>query len=688
MNPEVKHSLIFVANERKGKAGHHYRAEGEGCRFFFYRDYVEFLFDLGKKEADLILRFVDSNPQVGLRLDSAADKVTYNEVWRGIDLVFSGNEEHLKYDVMVQPGARLDQIRFRYENAEGIALNEQGDLVVYQREGILREGRPVSFQWTEREKIDVPTRFQLCPDGSIGFEVGEAYDPTKGLVIDPVVFYSTYLGGNSTDVGAGIAVDSARNAYVTGTTFSANFPITTGAFQTINAGNGDVFVSKFNVNGSSLVYSTLIGGSNQDNGFSIAVDGSFNAYVTGETSSTNYPVTPSAFQTVNAGFQDAFVSKVNVDGSSLVYSTYLGGNFTDAGFGITVDETNNAYVTGSTASTSFPTTTGAFQTVFGGIIEAFVTKLNGTGSALAYSTFLGGAGTGFGRGIVLDNNNQAFVTGQTTSTNFPITTNSFQTMFGGATDAFITGLNVSGSALVYSTYLGGVDIDVGRGIDLDSAGNAYVTGNTSSTNFPTTPNAFQLTLLGSSGAFVTKLNTAGTDLIYSTYLGGSSDERGTGIGVDSFGAAWVTGFTNSTDFPITSDAFQDSLAGGRDAFVTQVSFSGQGLSFSSYLGGTSDDLGDDVAIDSLESAYFTGETRSINFPVTLAAFQSQFGGGSDDAFITKVGQLTSVGATGPTGPTGPAGTTGSQGSRGPRGRRGPRGPRGPRGTGGGGEFSG
>jgi beta-propeller repeat-containing protein len=393
--------------------------------------------------------------------------------------------------------------------------------------------------------------------------------------------YSTYLGGSVNDAGHRIAVDAAGNAYVTGYTRSTDFPTTPGAFQTtFQGGFDDAFVTKLNSTGSAPpVYSTYLGGNDQDEGLGIAVDAAGNAYVTGTTRSTNFPTTPGAFQATPGGNgnDDAFVTKLNPTGSApLVYSTYLGGSGVDGGYGIAVDAAGNAYVTGFTSSTDFPTTPGAFQTANQGIVgNAFVTKLNPTGSApLVYSTYLGGGSDDQGLGIAVDAAGNAYVTGDTQSTNFPTTPGAFQSAFAGLlTDAFVTKLNPTGSApLVYSTYLGGNMSDVGAGIAVDAAHNAYVFGYTHSTNFPTTPGAIQSANQGGYDAFVTALNPLGTaPLVYSTYLGGSNDDFGFGGTVDTLGNAYITGDSESTNFPTTPGAFQTAHAGGlRDAFVAKI----------------------------------------------------------------------------------------------------------------------
>src|SRR5438128_829237 len=313
---------------------------------------------------------------------------------------------------------------------------------------------------------------------------------------------------------------------------------------------------------------------------------------------------------------------------TLSYSTYLGGSGVDQSLGIAVDSSGHAYVTGFTTSTNFPTTPGAFQTTApGGVVDAFVAKLNAAGSALLYCTYLGGSGVDQGLGVAVDSGGHAYVTGFTNSMNFPTTLVAFRTTSGGGAHAFVTKLNPPGSVLVYSTYLGGSSNDRGLGIAVDSGGHAYVTGCTNSINFPTTPDAFQTTSGGGADAFVTKLNPTGSGLVYSTYLGGSGDEEGKGIAVDSRGHAYVTGFTSSINFPRTTGAFQAIAPvkvplGSHGAFVAALNPLGTGLVYSSYLGGSGEDVGFGIALDGSYSAYFTGLTNSINFPTTAGAYQT------------------------------------------------------------------
>ena len=518
-------------------------------------------------------------------------RVQYTDVYPGIDLIYYGSQRRLEYDFVVRPGADPRTIALGFQGADKLEVDPQGDLVLHTGAGEIRQRKPVIYQEIGGVRREIAGGYVLKGESRVGFHVA-VYDTSRPLVIDPALVYSTYLGGSADDAGVGIAVDAAGNAYVTGSTASANFPTTAGAFQTTLGGGGvgfDAFVTKLNSTGSALLYSTYLGGSNNDDsGVGIAVDGAGNAYVTGSAFSTDFPTTPGAFQSSFGGVRDAFVTKLNPTGSTLVYSTYLGGTGDDGGVSIAVDTAGSAYVSGF-AQAGFPTTTAAFQPGFGGgPYDAFVTKLGSTGSALVYSTYLGGSGDDevFG-GLAVDASGNAYVTGFTTSANFPTTPGAFQTTFGGAGplgfgDAFVTKLNSTGSMPVFSTYLGGSGDDFGAGIAVDGNGNAYIAGSTASTNFPTTPGAFQTTFggsgpLGLGDAFVTKLNPTGSALIYSTYLGGSGDDFASRIAVDVLPnpSAYVTGNTASTNFPTTAGAFQTTLGGvgpfgAGDAFVAKI----------------------------------------------------------------------------------------------------------------------
>ncbi len=371
----------------------------------------------------------------------------------------------------------------------------------------------------------------------------------------------------------GIAVDSSGNAYITGTTNSSMFPVTGSAFNQTFGGNGDGFITKLNPSGSSLVYSTFIGGSDADICTDIAVDSDGNAYVTGFTGSNDFPTTSGAYNQTFGGIVDGFITKLNPTGSSLIYSTYLGGSGYEYGNDIAVDGNRSAYVTGYTYSDSFPTSSGAYSRTFAGNEDAFVTKLNPSGSSLDYSTYLGGWYIDVGHSIAVDSGGNAYVTGYTYSNDFPTTNGAYNQTFGdqGYQDAFVTKLNPSGSSLVYSTYLGGQSVDHGYGVAVDKGGNTYVTGVTHSGDFPTTANAYNRTFRGTGDVFISKLNPAGSSLMYSTYLGSPGEDVGFDIAADNSSNVYVTGFTYSNNFPTTPGAYNRSYGGGGyDAFVAKL----------------------------------------------------------------------------------------------------------------------
>jgi Ca2+-binding RTX toxin-like protein len=509
-------------------------------------------------------------------------RVRYQDVYPGTDLVFRGTREALEYDFLLAPGADPGRIALQFEGAEDLRIDPDGDLVITTAVGELIHRAPVVYQQVEGERREVPGAYRLHGD-RVGFVLGP-YDHGRPLVIDPVVLaYSTFLGGSHQEFGLAIAVDAyTRQAYVTGFTFpdATDFPTTAGAFDRTHNGGFDVFVTKLGPGGTALSYSTFLGGSEDDRGLGIAVDGSRHAFVTGITSSPNFPTTAGAFdQTYNGGFEDAFVTKLGPTGAALSYSTFLGGSGAEVGTGIAVDGAGAAYVTASTSSGDFPTTPGAFdRTHNGGFDDAFVAKLGPTGAALSYSTFLGGSGTDDGTGIAVDRAGAAYVTGSTSSREFPTSPGAFDRTHNGGDDAFVTKLGPAGAALSYSTFLEGSEDDFGAGIAVDGSGHAFVTGITSSPNFPTTAGAFDQTYNGFPGrfptedAFVTKLGTTGAALGYSTYLGGSGHDQGIGIAVDGAGAAYVTGFTGdaATNFPTTAGAFKQTHNGGVDAFVAKL----------------------------------------------------------------------------------------------------------------------
>ena len=551
-------------------------------------------------------------------------KVRYEKVYPGIDVVFHGRQQQLEYDFIVVPGADPRRIVLEFTGVTKLALDRDGNLVLATTDGEVVQHKPVVYQDIDGVRRAIEGRYRLRGDREARFEIAR-YETTRPLVIDPTLAYSTYLGGSGQETARHVAVDGGGNVYVTGET-TGGFPTTSGARQaTYGGGASDAFITKLNAEGTAVVYSTYLGGPGDDVGWGIAVDSDGNAYVTGYAG-YNFPTTPGAYQPVMAGggigqgVTDAFVTKLNAAGTALVYSTYLGGVQNDGGAGIAVDRNANVYVVGSTGG-DFPTTPGAFQTVLVRDPEAFVAKLNASGTALVYSTYLGGSGMDLGYGIAVDSSDNAYVTGQTDG-NFPTTAGAYQTTFGGgAWDVFVSKLNESGTALVYSTYLGGSGLDRAYVIAVDHNGNAYVTGYTEGPfpttpgavqathgggiadafvtklnatgtalvystylggngdvyvtggtegGFPTTPDALQTIDAGGRDAFVTRINASGTALLYSTYLGGVTDDSGVGIALDGSGNVYVAGYTGGS-FPTTPGAYQASYGGSADdVFVAKL----------------------------------------------------------------------------------------------------------------------
>ena len=530
--------------------------------------------------------FIGNDPEKWRTNIPTYAKVKYEGIYSGIDLVYYGNQRQLEYDFIVAAGADPSRIAFDVSGVKRIRRDGHGNLVLKMGSDDIRWHKPVVYQEKDGARQGIAAQYAITDKTRVGFELGE-YDKTRPLYLDPLI-YSTYLGGGDNDSSNAIAVDVTGNAYVVGGTFSSNFPVTPGAFQpgcSNPCNSADAFVAKINPEGSALVYSTYLGGSGFDFGSSIAVDGAGNAYVTGGTDSKDFPVINPLQSTYGGGNSDGFVAEINSEGSALVYSTFLGGSGDENLYGtpaIAVDSTGNTYVTGSTNSTDFPVSPNAFQR-----------KCNRGSNCYAYG------------------------------------------------DAFVAKISPGGSAFVYSTYLGGSRTDLTNGIAADGAGNAYVTGSTRSPNFPTTPGAFQ-TSCGDGqqcqygDAFVTKLNPSGSALVYSTFMGGSGYDYGHDIAVDSTGSAYVTGWTSSTNFPIRS-AMQPTSGGGQyDAFVFKLNPAGSGLVYSTYLGGTSDDWGFGIALDSSEDVYVIGNTASLNFPTVSPSQKHHRGGNTTDVFVSKL----------------------------------------------------
>jgi hypothetical protein len=673
----------------------------------------------GTKSSAIQMRFVGANPSAQIRGDaelpgkinylvgnnpaqwrsgiSIFGKVGVDEIYPGISLLYYGNQQRLEYDFTLAPGANPNAIQIRFDGANKISVNAQGELVLTLSDGEIRQPKPVIYQMAGGESKTILGGYKILDAHTVSFFVGK-YDSALPLVIDPILSYSTYFGGTLGQAALAVAVNTNDGSiYIAGQTLSKQFYTngttfaTSGAFQTNFAGGkqaGDAFVAKFDNTGQSLLYLTYLGGSGDDAAYSLAVDGAGNAYIAGATDSTNFPTTTNAvYPTINGVLDkdfgtylaDAFVAELNPSGSNLIYSTYLGGGAPDAANGIAVDSSGNAYVTGFTYSTNFPTT-NAIQNHLACTnsefynANAFVTEIAAGGKNLVFSTYLGGTNFDQGQGIAVDGAGYVYVTGYTASTNFPtwnVPTNlPSGHLLNGSTnknnsgfDAFVAKFppfsdwiysasnqvySVSNLANSYSTYLGGTNNDIGRSIACDAAGDAFVTGWTTSTNFPDTttnvPGLFSFvatntTSTFATNAFLTEINPSGGALVYSALFGGKASDIGNGVAVDAAGNAFVVGSTTSTNFPTTNTvgflrSTNSSAKSGSDVFVIAFNTNATALLYSAYLGGKSDDSGYGIALDAMDNAYIVGSTASTNFP-TADPFQSSRNG-TNDAFVAEI----------------------------------------------------
>jgi len=610
-------------------------------------------------------------------------RVAYRGIYPGADLVYYGHQGQLEWDFVVAPGSDPARIRFKVGAGHGtrLRLASNGDLSVQAGEGEVRLRTPIVYQPLAKgndrgpERTMVEGRYRLARN-EVTFEIGQ-YDRRRPLVIDPVLSYSTYLGGNAIDRIYGIAVNSAGEATVVGPTSSINFPTANPYQAHYGGGKFDNFMAQLSADGTSLVFATYLGGSNDDECWGVGFDASQNVYVSGYTASPNFPVTPNAYRTsFNGTGSDAFLAKFNPTGSALLYSTYIapidpGQGVEPNGIFMAVNPSGKAYLVGPTTYSQFPVTPGAFQTKNLGNDDAFLTVIDTTqaGSAsLAYSTFLGGSQHDVAQGVALDAGGNAYIIGTTHSSNFPVTSGAYQTacvLSGSGTcsgDVFLSKLNPGGHGsadLLYSTFMGGSAADEGVAVAVDASGQAYVTGETQSSDFPTTPGAFQTTCNSSGGncedGFIAKLNpaSAGTaDMVYSTFFGGTGTTLVKAVAADLAGDAYVAGRTTSTNFPLLRpiQSLHSADKGNYDGFVTELNPMGSGLVFSTYLGGNNFDSFNGVALDSSNSIYAGGRTQSTNYPATPGAFQTAHysDNGSFDGIVAKVVPASSAGlALGP-----------------------------------------
>ncbi|NOZ29074.1 MAG: DUF11 domain-containing protein [Chloroflexi bacterium] len=602
------------------------------------------------RQSAIINYYIGNDPARWRTRVPAYGSVVYRDLYPGVDLIYGGEGGKLKSTFLVAPGANPRAIRLAYEGVEALRLREDGALVLQVDGGELVESAPFIYQEVEGIRHSIPGRFVLLGEREVGFRVGP-YDPSRPLVIDPTLAWSTYLGGNGNDEARAVTVDSSdKTSYVAGLTSSTDFPGTSGSAP----GETDAFIAKFYSDGR-LAFATYLGGTTDGVPYGVGgadwvndISLSMGAvYVTGVTFSIDFPV-KNAFQPGSVPGADAFITKLDSGSGALLYSTYLGGQGAESGEGVYADG-NAVYVTGYTNSVDFPITNGAFQGQYGGGTaagseygDAFVTKLDTAksgASSLVYSTYLGGSGDDVGTDIVVDAlDDTCYVTGWTESADYPIQ-GALQSALKGTTDAFVTKLNAAGTALIYSTYLGGSGGETGFGI-VEDGGKVYVAGGTGSADFPVT-NAYQSSYGGHGDGFITGINAAGTALLYSTFLGGSDSDDIEALALND-GKLYAVGSTSSQNFPTVQALYPTYGGGGSDAFVAELNPAQSGaasLLFSSFLGGEGTDIGLGIAVTTDGANIFvSGRTESDRFP-TKAPYQ-RARAAYQDAFVVAIAAKT------------------------------------------------
>ncbi|MGA1872860.1 MAG: SBBP repeat-containing protein [Thermoplasmatota archaeon] len=574
--------------------------------------------------------FKGNDPSRWVRGARSYAKVSYHDIWDGIDLDLIISGAGPKYEFTVSPGVDPTRIRIRISGHEGLS-DSDGGLRIDHALGSLTESGLVVFEGAARGRM-VTSSFELLSDDTFGFDIGE-YDEDLPLVIDPLIC-ATYFGGRSNEELVNMEVDDLGNVILCGNTYSKDFPTTPGAYSREKNGEQDVFVSMLNHNCSSLIRSTFFGGWSDDSAVGMSTGPDGDVYITGVVRSTDFPTTNGAYQTEhNGGLNDGYVVRMKSDLSNLSYSTYVGGPDIEQGSCIAVDEMGYAYV-GGISEGRFPTTNGCLDDSFNGRYDAVVFKVNTDGSGLVFSTYLGGDDSESAWAIDLDNNGNILVSGGTSSSDFPITANAFDRNLAGRNDLFMTKLNNGGNTNLFSTYIGGSESEYVRDIFVDDNGDIYVTGSTSSLDFPCSQGAYDNSFGGRDDGFCLKLNTSGSLIHYSTYIGGSSYEYGGSIDVDEQGNAFICGWTESSNFPVTPYSYDTTINGALDGFASAISPDGKQLVYSTFIGANSSDYGFCIDINTSDVLTVAMFTYSTTLTTTPNAY-SGTNGGSPEIYLIK-----------------------------------------------------
>lgn len=663
--------LHFEENQGQWKSGVRYAARGNGYTVALTGRGATLAVG-GGRHIEMTLEHANRNARVEpdgrlkLRTDyylgdrshwhariASYSRVRYGQIYPGIDLVYYGTQSQLEYDFVLSPGADPRAVRMKFDAASRLSLNPEGDLVINGGEGTVIEKRPVIYQQdpASSARAEVQGGYVLLGRNTVGLRL-ERYDPKRALVVDPVLAYSTYMGGSLTDYITAVQTDNQGNLYVAGATGTSDLVAGSSAYSTANEGDLDIFLAVIdNAPGAAygVTYLTYIGGTHDDIPLALAVDPSQNMYVVGTTKSTNFPLSTNAFDSVGAtSYTDGFVLVLNptVSGTAgLVFSSYLGGTTgAESANGVAYDSSGNVYVVGTTAATDWPVTANAYASAINGPEDAYIAQVNPTSGILTYGSYMGGELVDDGRGIALDANGLVYFACSSNSTMFPAAGNQYQPNLAGAFDVVVGVMDltqVGAASLLYTTYLGGNQNDMARGLTVDSSGNIVVTGYTLSSNFPVTADAAQPTYAGNGDIFVSVLNYTNSKVVlYSTYLGGSDAEVAYAVATDSSGYIYVTGYTLSQDFPVTANAIQGVWGNGTDVFVAKIkphAAGRAGIVWSTFLGGATANNGYSIVVGSDGRVYVAGSTGG-QFPTNSASYQAAYQGGYTDGFLAVISQ--------------------------------------------------
>lgn len=581
--------------------------------------------------------FIGNDPSKWASKVPLFTNISVSNVFDGIDAVYYYENTGLRYDIIVNPNANPDQIKMQFEGADGISINEKGDLVFSTSIGDRSQCKLFAYQEINGEKKQIECSFKIEGKDVVSFNLGE-YNKNLPLIIDPLI-YATYLGGNNFDAAYSCNVNDGF-LYIAGGTMSPDFPVTPGAYKTTIGASMECYITKMDYSGTDLVFSTFLGASSYDMSYGIDFDSDGNIYTAGYVQSTDFPTTPGVFDTDNSGSMDAFITKFDPECTELIYSTYFGGSGYDAANMCIVADDNTCYVGGFAGSSDLPTTSmgGILQATYGGgTYDGFVVRINANATAIIRCTYIGGTGNDTQQGLALDSDGYVYTCGWTDNATFPVTENAFQTTYGGVKDGTLCKLTPDMSAFVYSTFIGGADDDQLRFMVIDTSNYSYLVGSTKSTDYPITEGALQTIFGGGTNndGIITKVDSSGTSLVFSTYIGGPLAENTRCIVLNDNNEVFATGTTSWTDFPVTPDAQQTTIAGNTDAFLIKLNTDGTNLLYSTFFGGTLADGGGVLGYDGEGNVLMTASTVSTDFPITEGCFQNYFAGGSYDVIAAK-----------------------------------------------------